>query len=290
MTVDHAADSLQEGTVAIIGVGLIGGSIAAALRKRGFTGQIIGVGRSAKRLDDVRDAGLIDFGTTDSAAAAAQADLMIFCTPVDRIAGGITSAAPHCRPDTLITDTGSVKGHICRELSQPFPDGATFIGSHPLAGSEKNGFDHADADLFVGRVCVVTPNETTPHDSLQRLTAFWHSLGLRVLEMTPTDHDHALAETSHLPHVVATALAAALSDTNRQLTSTGFADSTRIAVGDPDLWAAILLANADALVQSIDAYIQGLGEFRAAIANHDVEVLKNLLEVAKRNRDTLEFE
>lgn len=288
MTAEHVTDSFQERTLVIVGVGLIGGSIAAALRKRKFAGQIIGVGRSARRLDDARDAGLIDFGTTELADAAARADLMVFCTPVDRIADGVLSAIPHCRPDTLITDAGSVKGCICRELSQPSADGVTFIGSHPLAGSEKNGFEHADADLFVGRVCVVTPGETTPRDSFRRLTAFWQSLGLTVLEMSPSDHDRALAETSHLPHVVATTLAAALSDSNRSLTSTGFADSTRIAAGDPDLWTAILLANADAVVQSIDVYAGGLGKFRAAIANRDADVLKNLLEVAKRKRDAIE--
>ena len=162
-----------EETIAIIGVGLIGGSIAAALKKRGFAGRIIGVGRNASRLENAKAAGLIDACSTDPAEAAGQSDLIVFCTPVNLIVEGVRDISATCRPGTLITDAGSTKGNLCRELSSEFAEVVTFIGSHPLAGSEKQGCEEADPDLFQNRVCVVTPNDTTAADQISRLNAFW---------------------------------------------------------------------------------------------------------------------
>jgi len=278
---------LVEETIAIIGVGLIGGSVAAALKKRGFAGRILGVGRNASRLESAKAAGLIDACSTNLAESAAQSDLIILCTPVNLIIEGVRDISATCRPGTLITDAGSTKGDICRELSSRFAKGVTFIGSHPLAGSEKQGFEEANPDLFQNRVCVVTPNETTPADQLSRLNAFWELLGCRVIEMTAEAHDQAIARTSHLPHVVASALVSLLEKSHNQLTSTGFCDTTRIAAGDPDLWSAILLANASEVIQSIDELNGKLAEFSEAIANRDATTLKNLLQLAKTNRDNL---
>ena len=283
-----AAALLKSSTIGIVGVGLIGGSIAAALKKRGFNGRIIGIGRNSARLQDAQAAGLIDEFTTDVGTVAAECDIIIFCTPVDRIACGVMTAAAKSLPGTLITDAGSVKGSICRELDEKLPDGVTFIGSHPLAGSEKNGFQHADADLYVDQTCVVTPDIATPPEQLEQLTIFWETLGMIIVTMTAEDHDTALARTSHLPHVVAAALAATLSPENNDLAATGFADTTRIASGDPDLWTTILLANADAVSNSLSEYTQQLDEFQVAITNRDADVLKKLLEVAKRKRDDLD--
>jgi len=285
---ERPAATLLNSTIGIIGIGLIGGSITAALKKRGFNGRIIGIGRNSARLQDAQTAGLIDEFTTDVGTVAAECGLIIFCTPVDRIAYGVITAAAKSSPGTLITDAGSVKGSICRELDGKLPDGVTFIGSHPLAGSEKNGFEHADADLYVGRTCVVTPDIATPPEQLLRLMRFWETLGMIVVTMTAEGHDTALARTSHLPHVVAAALAATLSPENNDLAATGFADTTRIASGDPDLWTAILLANADAVSNSLSEYTQQLDEFQVAITNRDADVLKKLLEVAKRKRDDLD--
>jgi len=287
MSKSSPAPSISEPVIVIVGVGLIGGSIAAALRQRGFRGRILGVGRTAVRLESAQAAGLIDSGTTDLSAAAAEASLLIFCTPVDRIADGVLEAAGTCQPGTLLTDAGSIKRAICDELSTRLPSGVTFIGSHPLAGSEKQGFEHADADLFLGRVCVVTPDETTPHRSLEQLRSFWEFLGNRVIEMTPAEHDQILARTSHLPHVVAAALAGAFSDLPGELTASGYRDTTRIAAGDPDLWVSILLGNTEAVVSGLDRCGAKLAEFRDAITNRDAAALKSLLETAKRNRDAI---
>jgi len=287
MSESPPAPSISEPAVAIVGVGLIGGSIAAALRQRGFCGKILGVGRTASRLEAAQAAGLIDTGTTDLSTAAAEASLMVFCTPVDRIVEGVLEAAKTCRAGTLLTDAGSIKQTICDELSTRLPSGVTFIGSHPLAGSEKQGFEHADADLFLGRVCVVTPDETTPPRSLEQLRSFWEFLGNRVVEMTPAQHDQILARTSHLPHVVAAALAGTFSDLPAELTAGGYRDTTRIAAGDPDLWVSILLGNAEAVVCGLDRCGAKLVEFRDAITNRDAAALKSLLETAKRNRDAI---
>ncbi len=272
----------------IVGVGLIGGSLAAGLKKRGFRGSIQGIGRNAERLEQARDAGLIDSVSTDIAHAATECELLVFCTPVDHIIAGVKAAAASGAGGLLMTDAGSAKARICRELQGQLPHGQTFIGSHPLAGSEKQGFEHADADLYQDRVCVLTPVEDSPGDELSRLQQFWESLGMQVLEMSPEDHDRGLARTSHLPHVVASALAAQLTDRNRSLAATGFRDTTRIAGGDPDLWVAILLDNADEVLSSVDEFRTTMVEFRQALENRDAARLKKLLEVAKTRRDQLE--
>ena len=157
------------GTIAIVGVGLIGGSIALAAKTRGAAQSVIGVGRDAHRLDQARRRGIIDEGLVDLAAAVRRADLIVFCTPVDRIVAGVREAATACREGALITDAGSVKGCISRELASGLPGWVEFVGSHPLAGSEQQGFEHADPRLFENRVCVVTPLETSPRPAVERI-------------------------------------------------------------------------------------------------------------------------
>jgi prephenate dehydrogenase len=271
-------------TVAVVGVGLIGGSIAAALKSRQHRGRVIGIGRAVDRLEAAAQAGLLDDIATDPTRI--QAGLWIVCTPVDRIAADVRAIAAAASSGTLITDAGSVKGPICRALEN-LPGGATFLGSHPLAGSEQRGFEHARADLFQGRTCVITPPDDAPSEAVHRLTAFWKSLGMHVVRMTPENHDESLAYTSHTPHAVAAALAAALTDSERPLTATGFADTTRIAAGDPDLWAAIFLQNADALERGLSRFAGRLDTIRRAIATRDAAALKNLLRAAKTNRDAI---
>src|SRR5262249_28646432 len=156
-----------------------------------------------KRLHAARRRGIIDEGTVDLSAAAARADLLVFCSPVDVIAGGVHEAAGACRPGTLITDAGSVKACLCRELAKGLAPQVEFVGAHPLAGSEKQGFEHANARLFERRICVVTPSGTNSRRAVARIAAFWKKLGSTMLEMSPEAHDRALAETSHLPHLVA---------------------------------------------------------------------------------------
>ena len=282
-----SADAPQTGTLAIVGVGLLGGSVALAAKQRGLCQHVIGIGRSAERLQAAVDAGVIDSFATNIADAEPAWDLVVVGTPVDRIVADVQAIAERSCPGTLITDVGSVKGAICRDLSSSLPDGVQFVGSHPLAGSEKRGFEVATPDLFDGRVCVVTPGDESGAAAVERTIALWASLGSRVVRMEPDAHDVALATTSHVPHVVAAALAAALPESERDLAATGFRDTTRIASGDPDLWVAILLENAAAVEASLDRFEAALSSFREAIRKGDSGELKKHLELAKRSRDAL---
>ncbi len=273
--------------LAVVGVGLIGGSIALAARRRGLVQQVIGIGRNLARLKAARSGGLIDAASA-SFDAARDADLGVVCTPVDRIADDVRAVAARLRPGALITDAGSVKAAICRELATGVPDGVAFVGAHPLAGSEKSGWEHADPDLFEGRVCVVTPPDEGPPDAAGRVESFWRALGMDVVRMTPEEHDRVVAFTSHLPHVAASALASLLTESDGQLAATGFRDTTRIAAGDPDLWAAICLENAEPVGAQIGLLIERLAEYRRAIGAQDGEALRRLLRRAKERRDTLD--
>jgi prephenate dehydrogenase len=274
-------------TIGIIGVGLLGGSIAAAARQRKLTGKILGAGRNPARMRAAQHSGLLDRGTTNIAETSAESDLIIVCTPVNYITQFIQTVAKNCRPGTLITDVGSTKQNICEALYGNLPEGVTFIASHPLAGSEKTGFEFADPNLFQDRPCVVTPDDSLPKKAISRITQFWEALGMHVLETSPQKHDQILAETSHLPHVVASALAMTLIEANRSFTSTGFRDTTRIAAGDPTLWSDILLNNREAVINSIDKFTHSLQELRNAIMNHDKNQLRQLLEDGKKNHDAL---
>ncbi len=282
-----------EETVAIVGVGLIGGSLAAALRQRKVARRVIGVGRDGSRLEAAKNAGLIDDGSTDLADVARHASLIVFCTPVERVANGVRLALSGLASDSslatrhsslLITDAGSVKGPICAELA----DVPNFLGAHPIAGSHRQGFEAADANLFEGKVCVLTPQATTAVDDLARLERFWQSVGMRTVRMTPDDHDAALAMTSHLPHVVAASLAATLAPENRSLTGTGFRDTTRVAAGDPTLWTGILLNNTAHIIDGIEMMQQRLESFLTAIKLKNADVLKQLLEDGRVTRETLD--
>jgi prephenate dehydrogenase len=277
-----------EDTVAIIGVGLIGGSLAAALKQRRAARRVIGVGRNAQRLEAARSAGLIDACCTDIAAAARESQLVVVCTPVDRIVDDVRRAAEAVSPGALITDAGSVKGTICESLRDLTAGPITFIGSHPLAGSEKQGFEHATATLFEKRLCVLTPLANSPPDQVQRLHRFWQSVGMRTQELSPVKHDSILAVTSHLPHAIAAVLAGILTPEHVPFTATGFRDTTRIAAGDPELWTEILLQNSSAVIGALESWEIGIARLRMALARGDAASLKKLLQQAKTNRDALD--
>lgn len=273
-----------EETVAVVGVGLIGGSLAAALRQRRVCRTVIGVGRDATRLEQARRLELIDEISTDVAEVAHRADVIVFCTPVDRVAEGVLRAVAKIRPGTLMTDAGSVKQPICDALA----DVNSFIGSHPIAGSHRQGFAAADANLFSGRLCVLTPLPSSERADVSRLAHLWQSIGMKTVEMSPGDHDRALAMTSHLPHLIASALARTLSESNRPLTGTGFRDTTRIAAGDPELWTGILSQNSQHVIAGIDAVQQQLAEYRQALDAGNVERIRQLLQEGQQRRASLE--
>jgi prephenate dehydrogenase len=272
------------GTIAIVGVGLIGGSIGLALRARGLARRVIGIGRSEASLTDAERAGAIDAGTTDQARGVAEAEIAVVCTPVTRIAADVANAAEHGPDGILITDAGSTKRRIVERIEQNARARAAFVGAHPIAGSERQGIAHARADLFEGRVCVLTPTEQTPADRLPRARLFWDRLGCRVREMTPQAHDDALALTSHLPHAVAAALAASVPAEFLPLTAGAFRDCTRIAASDPALWTGIFCDNRLPILRALNAIQERLSAFQSALQAADESSLRDWLNVARERR------
>lgn len=278
-----------EDTVAIVGVGLIGGSLAAALKQRKIARRVIGVGRDPARIEAARVAGLIDEAQTNLAEAVASANLTVVCTPVGQVVTDVRTAqrALAGLPDgseRLLTDVGSTKASICEGLA----DVVQFIGSHPIAGSHRQGFEAADARLFEGRVCVLTPLSSASKLQVERLDKFWRAVGMRTVQMTPVAHDAALAMTSHLPHVAAAALARTLVAENRDFVGSGFRDTARLAAGSPDLWLDILLTNSAHVAHGIETLQQALNEFRSALSSGDAHRLRSLLEASQAIRTSLD--
>lgn len=274
--------------IAIIGVGLIGGSIGLAARKSGLAESVIGIGRRESSLAKAEKVGAVTATTTDIATGVAEADLIVACTPVALIVDHISQAAVACPSGTLITDAGSTKQDIVSRLAEAdLPSGTRFIGSHPLAGSHQTGPEAATADLFENHHVVLTPTDQTDPQATTEATAFWQALGATVSQMSPTEHDAALAITSHLPHIVAAALAGTTPIENLNLTAGGWRDTTRIAAADVDLWSQILQQNSPHTLKALSNFETVLQSFRAALESADESSLRQLLEQGKKHRDAL---
>ena len=252
------------GPVAVIGVGLIGGSIAKAVRKRFPDVDVIGVGRDSARLAAARDAGVLTHFGTDFSSVR-DAAVVVACTPVDRIADDITSASDQVDSKAVLTDAGSVKANICSSVG----DTPRFVGAHPLAGSEKTGWENAMADLYEDRLCVVTPTAVCDDDAVETVDQFWQGIGMRTVRMAPSEHDRAVAQTSHLPHIGAAAVARLLESANQVLVASGFRDTTRVAGGDASMWTAIAMANREAISSEMTRIIDDLGRLKShVVAGH----------------------
>jgi prephenate dehydrogenase len=271
-------------SVAIVGVGLIGGSIGLALRARQLADKVTGAGSRPATLETAKKLGAITHVAADLQTAVADAELVVVCAPVGHIVEQVQKLAPHCRPGTLVTDAGSTKAEIVRALARA---AVPFIGSHPLAGNEKKGPQHATADLFAGRTVIITPTAEARREDRARLAEFWTALGAKVVEMPADEHDRALAATSHLPHVLAAAIAGATPERYVTLTAGGWQDTTRIAAGDPALWRQIILANRANVLAALDNLSNRLADWRRAIEAADSAQLEKLLAEAKRIRDAV---
>ncbi|NLE38281.1 MAG: prephenate dehydrogenase [Pirellulaceae bacterium] len=273
--------------VAIVGVGLIGGSIGLALRDRGLAKDVVGIGRRQESLRAARRVGAVNHTTTNLEKGVSEAELVVVCTPVARIVEDVRHVAECCPEGTLITDAGSTKRTIVEELDEGLPRGCRFLGSHPMAGGEKTGPAHASADLFHGRVTVLTPTVNTQAKDYDLLEQFWIHLGSIVIRMAAEEHDRVVALTSHMPHVVAAALAACLSEDTFRLVGTGLMDMTRIASGSTDIWRPIFAQNRDNILAALGQFGQRLSALRAAIEADDEMEMERILTLAKKNRDAL---
>ena len=263
--------------ITIIGVGLLGGSIGLAVKRRKLARQTAGFVRRRASLKDCERAGAVDFATTDLSAAVWDADLVILCTPLAQMRTRVREMLPALKRGAIVTDVGSVKASVVRELESLIQkSGAHFVGSHPMAGAEKTGVAAARADLFANTVCIVTPTRKTNPAALKKVEQFWMAIGSRVLELKPEIHDTLVSRSSHLPHVVAATLASHILNPAHPkqqdaLCANGFRDTTRIASGSPEMWRDIALANRQNLAKSLNAFIADLQKFQRLVKKGDAK-------------------
>jgi len=275
-------------TVAIVGVGLIGGSIGLALRSRGLAVRVVGVGRDLKTLHQARQRGIIDQATTDLEEGVAAAEVVVVCTPVSRIPHDVRRAAEAVPAGALVTDAGSTKRQIVETVETNLAAADVFVGAHPIAGSERAGAAHARAGLFRDRVCVLTPTPRTSIDRLERARRFWGGLGCRVVEMSPIEHDEVLAYTSHLPHAMAAALASSVPAEWLALAAGAYRDGTRVAAADAGLWTDIFRANRGPLLKALGALEERVAAFKYAVMTDDEDAIRRWWDEARHRRRLFE--
>jgi prephenate dehydrogenase len=277
----------------ICGVGLIGGSLALTAREHGLVERIVGLGRTQANLDVALARGLIDFATQDPAEAARGADLVMLATPVMTFPETLAAMMPYLPPDAVITDVGSVKGWVVRALEPLIGPRMSLVGVHPVAGKETVGAGAAEAGLFVNRRVIVTPSGRSDADAVTKVIALWRATGAAVEELAPAAHDAILARASHLPQIVASALAAALEgeQIDGKLASEygagGLRDTTRIAASSAEMWRDICLTNRDAIVAALALFRGTLDKFTDAVARGDGDELTALFERGRRMRERL---
>jgi prephenate dehydrogenase len=277
--------------LALVGLGLLGGSVAKAARVDGLAREIVAVGRRRESLEPALAEGVVDRITLDVADGVAGADLCVLCTPVATLAELLPGVWRAAADDVVITDVGSTKAGIvsaAAALSGTRP--LAFVGSHPMAGSERSGYAVSHADLFRGALVVVTPTGETPAAAVKRVTQLWEALGARVTELDPVSHDRAVAAISHLPHLVADALVDAvvrLDPSFLGFAARGFKDTTRIAASDPRVWREIFQENRTALGEALGAFRQALDHLDALVTSGDAPRIEAELDRIRRVRDEL---
>jgi len=275
-------------TLAIVGLGLLGGSVAAAARSRRLAARYLGYDRDPQVCELAQRLGLVDAAGPDLTDALGAAEVVVICTPVASVVATVERVLPLLAPGSLITDTASTKSSIAATASRlAAARGCAFVGAHPLAGSQQSGCLHARADLFAGRLTVLTPTADNTPAQIERASAFWQSLGAQVRPMSPEDHDRALAFTSHLPHLLASALIGCIPPEWVSVSGPGLRDTTRIAASQPTLWADIFLDNRLALMLAVDAFRHRLDHLTSSLAAADRERLLHLLQEGKDVRDQL---
>lgn len=277
---------MKFGTVCIIGPGLIGGSVGLGLKKKNLAKTIIGVGHRTSSLERATKMHAIDIGTLNSEGAVKDADIVILATSVNKIIDTAKKIIPFMKRNALLTDVGSTKKYIVEQISHNIRKDITFVGAHPIAGSEQRGVEFASADLFEGCTCIITPigNHTKEVETISHL---WQLLGAKITYLTPEQHDEILAFVSHLPHLVASCLINSIKKAHLACGASGLRDTTRIASGDPELWMHIFDQNRENIIKSIDLFITELGGFRNDLLNKNNAKILDRLKNAKLSRDNV---
>jgi len=269
--------------VAIIGTGLIGGSMALAIKKKCLAHQIIGVSRHKNTLIWGKKSHIIDKGS-QNLSIIQDADLVVLATPVNTILKLADIILKFIRKDSIVTDVGSTKKEIVSKLSKIFPN---YVGSHPLAGSEKRGLTNASTDIFKNSLCILTPTKNTTPKALKKIKNLWNKLGARVIFLSPDTHDRILSFVSHLPHVIAFSLIDIVPDKYLRFGATGLKDTTRIALSDSRVWVDIFLSNRENMLKSIESFQNNLSRIKSAINKRDERTLIKILKKAKGKREIL---
>ncbi len=279
------------GKMTIIGVGLLGASLAKACKERDLVEEVAGYGRNRENLEKARALKIIDHCPADLAEAVKDADLIVLCTPVTTIIPLIQNMIARIRPGALITDVGSVKEPIVKEAEKLVPKGVFFVGSHPIAGGENSGLEASTANLYQGAKCIVTPTDKTNNSALEKISALWQAVGMQIINLSAEEHDFIFGAVSHLPHIVVYALMNTLgslrTQDNREVTAfsgAGLKDITRIASSDPVMWRDICLSNRNHSLDLIDRFQNKLDEIRSTIEKGDGQALKEEFIAANKYR------
>jgi prephenate dehydrogenase len=274
--------------VTILGIGLIGASFALALKKHGLCREITGYGRREQNLVRAREKNIIDSFDMDAAKACEGADLVVFATPVGIFTDIAEKVSSTLKKKAIVTDVGSVKGKLVREMEKLMPQDVFFVGGHPIAGSDRSGIDTAAAEIFRNAKCIITPTRNTDKDALEKVTAVWKTLGSVIKTLDPDEHDRIYAAVSHLPHLIAYEIVNTVSDMGESyfaFSGQGFKDTTRIASSQPELWRDICVLNKDNLLESIEIFRNNLDRVSQYLRAHDSESLERDFKRARTLRE-----
>lgn len=274
--------------VTIVGVGLMGGSLGMAIKKHNIAREVVGISQKNSPLSHALKNNVIDHVAADLKSAVQNADLVILATPVKTIINILSTIGPHLRRHCIVTDVGSTKASIVEAAQKFLPPHVLFVGSHPLAGSEKKGSAYATADLFEGAMCIMTPVEHTNRLAKEKVKHFWMNIGCTVKMLPPEEHDKIVAYISHLPHLVAYGLMGAVPPEYLEYAAQGFKDTTRVASSSPQMWNDICMVNKKNIVKSLDELVKNLAAYRKAIIAKDETGLMDHFIKAKAKRDSFE--
>ncbi len=277
--------------ITIVGVGLIGGSLALALKKSGYKGKITGVGRNRNNLVKAKERGIIDEFSTVHARGVQDADLVVIAASVGQFESIAKKIKSGLKQGAIVTDVGSVKSAVIKNVEPFMPEGVFFVASHPIAGKESSGIDGADGDLFNNARCIVTPGPRTDRKALNKIKSLWKAVGMKVVNMSPEEHDLVFATVSHMPHVVAYALVNSIIDADKKLLrfgGGGLRDFTRIALSPEQLWSDVCSQNGDDILKTLNRFHASLSKMIKLFEKSDWKGLEGEFRKAREARTLIE--